>query len=695
MRTLRASDRENFIAKMKREKASAGALEVSSNKSEAPRTASAGRLGCLALGAFYFRAGRAAFSCRRPAEIMSQTSSPARTARRVVFLTAALVALSSLRAQPEPQQLERYITTATRTPAAPETLGSAVAVISADDLARSQIDFVAAALGAISGAPMFSSGARGSVTSLFLRGANSDQTLFLVDGIRLNDPNTDYQVFLGGATLGAGDRIEIARGPQSTLYGADAIGGVISLGTARGAGLASSSFAVEAGSFGTIETAAACQGAQGANAWSFSASGGHTDNARPNNHFDSANIALRVDRQVTESIDVGGTLRWFHGDLGSPGDRFTNDPNDRETESNLLATTFVDAKLGPDWTAHATLGAQDRRYVDDTPAPNAFGSPSATEVVTNRRGVVDAQTTYSGIERNRLTVGTTSEANYTRNTGFGAIDHHQRLFALFADDEYSPVKNVHVTGGIRNDDFDTFGHATTGRATLAWLPVPDTIKLRASYGTGFRAPSFLDLYGRNAYYVGNPNVTPERSRGTDAGVDYYLPQHRGTLSATWFQTNTTNLIDYNFAVFPSTVVNVGRARTQGVELSARTTLSDGVEAFVNYTYLDAQALLPTSHIRLLRRPQQQVSADVHRAFGGFTVGGGLQYVGRRDDVDAQTYATIAEGGFTVARVYAAWQATPALSVKARVENVLDRHYEAVNGYPALGAGAFGGVEWKF
>lgn len=627
---------------------------------------------------------------------MFKSSSAARIARRFLVLSTALSAWSTLCAQSEPQSLEPYITAATRTPAAPQTIGSAVDVITADDLARSQIGSVSAALGTISGTPMFSSGARGSVTSLFLRGAGSDQTVFLVDGIRLNDSNTDYQVFLGGATLGAGDRIEIARGPQSTLYGADAIGGVISIGTMRGEGAATSNLSIGAGSFGTVDAAVACQGTQGVNAWNFSASGGHTDNARPNNSFDSANVALRFDRQINDQVGVGGTLRWFHSDLGSPGDKYTNDPNDRETESNLLATAFADAKFGSDWTARATLGAQDRRYVDNTPAPNPpYGSPSAVDIVTNRRAVLDAQTTYSGVAQNRITVGTTGEVNYTRNTGFGAIDHRQQLFAVFAEDEFTPLKGVYVTGGVRNDDFDTFGHATTGRATAAWAAIPNTLKLRASYGTGFRAPSFLELYGQDAYYVGNPRLSSERSRGADAGVDYYLPQRRGTLSATWFETNTSNLVSYNFSVFPGTTINLGRTRSQGVELSARVMLPGAIEALANYTYLDAQQLLPKGHTRLLRRPQHQVSADVRRTFGAIGVGAGLQYVGRRDDVDAQSFATITDGGISVARVYAAWQATPTMAVKARIENVLDRHYESVNGYPALGAGAYGSVEWKF
>ncbi len=313
-------------------------------------------------------------------------------------------------------------------------------------------------------------------------------------------------------------------------------------------------------------------------------------------------------------------------------------------------------------------------------------------MIKNRRAVLDAQATYEGFERQRLTGGFTTEANQTRNTGFGNIDKRQGLFAVFAQDEVSVTDTVRVTGGLRNDDFDTFGRATTGRATVAWLAVPKTVKLRASYGTAFRSPSFLDLYGQSAFYVGNPNLRPEKARGWDAGVDYYLAQHRGVLSATWFDTDFTDLIA-STADFRS-VENIQRARTRGVELSAQVSLANLAELRASYTYLEADNL--TSHTRLLRRPRQKASLDAWHEFGhGFNGGAGVAAVADRRDVDAKTFAQIDAEDYTVVRLYGAWQATPQLALKVRLENLLDEKYEEVNGYPALGFGAFGGVEWKF
>lgn len=588
-----------------------------------------------------------------------------------------------------PAQLAPYLTTATRTPAEARTLGSAVDSFSAADLARRQIRSFADALGAAAGLPRFASGASGAAASLFLRGANSNQTLFLVDGLRLNDPNTDYAVFLGGACVSACDSLEIARGPQSTLHGGEAVGGVVALRAERGAGRPSARASVEAGSFGTWQGAFAAQGERGASAWNFSTQGGHTDNARPNNAFDSVNSTLRLDRRIGGRAEVGATVRWFHGVYGSPGDRHTNDPDNAEREDNVLATVFATFRPTPEWTAHTIVGGQERRFVAESPRA---GEATQITVVRNRRAVVDSQATFTGFERHRLTAGLTAEANHTRNTGFGNINRRQGLLAVFAQDEWSWNDAVFLTAGLRNDDFDTFGRASTGRVTAAWLAVPDTLKLRASHGTAFRSPSFLDLYGESAFYQGNPALRPERARGWDAGVDWYLASRRGALSATWFETRYTDLIA-STANFRS-VENIQRARTRGVEVAAQVRFAGGWELRLNHTWLEAENR--TTGARLLRRPRHLGGGDVLRDFGpDLTLGAGVMFAAGRRDVDAATFAQIDGEDYTVARLHAAWRVTPRLRLRARLENLLDEKYEEVNGYPALGFGAFTGLEWTF
>ena len=396
---------------------------------------------------------------------------------------------------------------------------------------------------------------------------------------------------------------------------------------------------------------------------------------------------------ISDTFTVGATTRWFHTDYGDPGDRFTNDPDDAQRENNTLVTLFGDAQPAPGWSVHAIVGGQDRRLVSNASFGAAFANSNA--VTTNRRGVLDVQVTYAGTARHRLTVGSTAETTHTRNTGFGAIDRRQDSLAFFAQDEFNATDTLHLTAGLRSDDFDTFGQATTGRATAAWEFSPKKAKLRASYGTGFRSPSFLDLYGRSAFYVGNPALKPEHARGWDVGLDL-LGRFRNSnsLSLTWFENRYSDLITGNFSVFPSTVANVARARTRGVEISGHTYLTRLWRADFNYTYLEAHNL--ASGTRLLRRPRHSGSIDlVYPVLNAFSIGAGVAYAADRRDIDASTFATIDGENYTVARLYGSYELRPNLTLKVRLENLLNEKYESVNGYPAPGFGAFGGIEWRW
>lgn len=350
------------------------------------------------------------------------TRPSAHLARRIYIpLAAVLAALPALavrlaaQSTSEPVQLDEVMVTATRTPVRLSALGSSVDFISGEELARRQISSLREALSGLSGMPLWASGAAGATASLFLRGANSNQTLFLVDGLRLNDPNTDYAVFLGGASVSASDSIAIARGPQSTLYGGEAVGGVVALGTRKGEGAPSARVAVEGGSYGTVQGAVSTQGTRDAGAYNLSVQGGHTSNQRRNNAFTGTNYAGRFDRRVSGQLAVGATLRGFIGTYGSPGDRFTNDPDNQEREQNHLATLFAEYTVSPAWSGRVILGGQDRRFVSENPAP---GQPTQITVVKNRRGVLDWQNTVALGGKHRLTAGLTAERSHARNNGF-------------------------------------------------------------------------------------------------------------------------------------------------------------------------------------------------------------------------------------------------------------------------------------
>ncbi len=584
---------------------------------------------------------------------------------------------------PEPIVLERIVVSATRTPNDVRELGSAVDKITAAEVSRQQFTSLAGALAGPAGAPV-TTGAAGGVTSVFLRGSNSNQTLVLVDGLRLGDSNAGYFNYLGGATPSRFDAVEVVRGPQSTLYGADAVGGAISINAGRGRGALTTAVTVNAGSFGTYGGSVAAQGERGP--WGYSAfiASGHTDNERENNAFDSTTLVLRVDRTLTAQVSVGATVRGFISRFESPDSTAVNDPNNFDREQNWLATTFAEFKPSDDLTAKLTVGGQLRRVISETPAPNP-GWP-VPGILDNQRAVIDGQATYSGLARNRITGGVNAETGNGQNTNAG--DHTQSQWGVFLQDEINPLRNVFVTGGLRYDDFNRFGDKTTGRATVAWLVVPERLKLRSSYGTAFRTPGFTDLYG----FYGNPDIRPETAQGGDAGFDLYLPDQRVELGVSYFQNRYRDLIVYPAPAF--TPDNVGRARTSGVEVSGKVGLTASLTVKAAYTYLDAYN--QTDAKRLARRPRHAVDLDVANDFGGgFTAGVGAHASADSADIDAVTYGDIKGQDYVTARLYAAWDVNKRLTLKARVENLFDQDYAVVNGFPSLGIGAYFGAEWRF
>jgi len=614
-------------------------------------------------------------------------------ARRLLLAAAAVLGAAAGGAQTVQTavQMAPVVTTATRLPESSTLSGTVVDVVSGGDLAEEQLTTLADALSGVAGAPEFGTGQAGAATSLFLRGSNSNQTLFLVDGIRLNDANTDYGNFLSGSRIFPTDMIEVAHGPQSTLYGSEAVGGVVSLRQSPGKGAPNESVDVEAGSFGTIDGMVTAQAGLAGWDYNLAASASETDNDRVNNRFKNLNVALRLDDQVTNNLLIGATLRGLDERYDDPGDEFTNNLYDYETEENWLATVFASARLSENILTRLTLGGQDRRFLSFEPDP---GQPTVETVDKTLRGVIDWQLTFRLTENNQLTAGITSDTSSNINNGFGSINKHQSLFSVFGEDVWTLSPDIQVTGGLRRDDYNTFGAATTGRATLAWMMIPNALKLRGSYATGFDAPSFLDLYGQSAFFVGNPNLRPEHTHGWDAGLDYYVPDQKEVLSATWFVNDYSDLIVDNFNVSPATTANVQRARSQGAELSLSCLFFSSVQGRIAYTYLEAVNL--STNTPLLRRPRDSLSADFHEKLGqGFTVGVGGAYVGHRADVDALSFATVDDPGYTVVRVYASYQIGSGFTLKARIENALNRDYEPVNGYPQPSRGIFGSAELKF
>ena len=591
-------------------------------------------------------------------------------------------------------RLPDIVVTATRAPTPRTNLGSSVDLLRPAELARRQLTTLRDALQLVPGGTALVNGAPGGVASLFLRGVSSSQTLFLVDGIRVNDANTSSGSFLGGADLSGLGSLEIVRGPESTLYGGAAIGGVVALDAVRGTGSARGTALVEGGSFGSWRTRVMGTGGQGRFGATAAFTANGTDNQRHPNDWDQRTQLVRLDYGISGAIKVGATFRGLQQGFVSPGDLRTSNttPSGKTTFENNLGTVFIEAVPVARLSSRLLLGGQEQ-FTMGTGRFN--GGPEFVFTLSNTRRVVDWQNTLE-LGGARLVAGVNREWSRASSSG---DSQDERLLGLFAEAEATPVPTVTLSAGLRDDDYNTFGHATTFRFTGAWRPIEGT-KLRASVGSGFMPPSLSARFG-SGFQNPNPDIRPERSHGWDTGIDQELAGGRGTVSLTYFHNSLRDLIGFESAPFPALGrnVNIDRARTSGLEVSGR--VSAGmVDARIAYTLLSARSLSTTdpNEDRLIRRPHHALSGDLALTPTGRAVAGlGLVVMADREDTDFNDFpaARVNPGDYAVARLYGSYDLSARFSVRARVENLFDTRYEPVYGFPALGRALIGSVEMRF
>lgn len=583
-------------------------------------------------------------------------------------------------------RLENVVVSASRTPHDPNFTPNSLTVVSLPDLRLAQIDNLKTALAQTPGVVVVSTGATGGQTSIFMRGANADQVLFLVDGVRMNTTQAHYLSFLGGADLAGLERIEVLRGPQSTLYGSSAMGGVILMETAAvGAGETSGVATVRAGSFDTLGASVAARGRIGGLGYSASLGHEQTDNRRPDNAYKQSAYSLRFEGSLTPTLALGATLRGQVGDYDEAGSLLFPGTG-RVAALNHLATTYAQWHPTAEFRSRLTAGWHQNEY---TYTPKPYGS-SPIFYSRNTRRILDWQNTWEAAPWATLVAGANAEWSHYITGGAPLQD---QLHGAYLSAVLRPVANLAIDGGFRTDDYDIAGRATTGRAGAAYRLVGTGTKFRATYGTGFKAPSMTNRFGSLPFYAPSPAIRPEKSTGWDAGFDQEFFGERLTASATYFQSRFRDMISNVFSsstgLYQAT--NLKLARTEGVELALAARPVKSVTLRAAYTYLSALDTSTAKVTRLPRRPRHTLDLDAQwQTTSAWVVGAGLHSVSDRvqsSTVTLENYATV--------RLYTSYALTPAVAVKFRVENALNENYAEVLGYPALPRAMFGSVDWKF
>jgi vitamin B12 transporter len=625
--------------------------------------------------------------------------------------TALAAPLGAAAAEPPlPSDVEAVVVTAARSERSLEDTPASIAVLDRRTLERRQTVIVADALAQTPGVAVNRNGGPGGVTSVRIRGAESDQTVVLIDGVKLNDPAS-----VGGgfdfATLLAGDAetIEVLRGPQSVLYGSQAIGGVINVLTDAPAGRAAR-VSAEGGSRDTVylrgstafgservrlRLAAGRFTTEGVSAFNVDRGGRELDG------FRQTHATARADLRVTETLALD--LRAFHADSRTEFDGFAppdfsfGDTAEYGERGETVAYAGLTHRAGP---LRSRLGLALTDTTRDNFDPEGGGSKTFESRGRNER--LEYQGTAELPGGSALTFGLETERSRLRTASpfSGPLERRTTLNSLYAQGTTRATPDLLLLLGFRRDDHQAFGGATTGQAGLIYARGATTV--RANYGGGFKAPSLFQLFSE----FGNAALQPETADGFDLGVERRLGE-RFSASAVVFARRTEDQIDFVFCadetapgcagrLFGGFYDNLDEAEARGLELAVAARPLQALSVNLAYTFTRAENTGegdPNQGRDLPRRPEHAAYAEADYSFrSGASLGLGVQYVGQRFD-DAANAVPLES--YLLLQLRGGYPLRDGVELFARVENLLDEAYEDVRLYGTPRRGGFAGVRLAF
>jgi vitamin B12 transporter len=619
-----------------------------------------------------------------------------------------------------PVDLGELVVTATRSPQPIERVGQSITVITTEELKASQAVAVSDLLATTPGVSFSRNGGVGGATALRIRGAESDQTVVVIDGVKLNDPSSTG----GGynfANLLAGDiaRIEVLRGAQSTLWGSQAIGGVVNVVTALPDEPFEGGVEAEAGSRGTAYVRAGVGGAGGRLAWRLAASRYETDGlstyrfGTEKDGYQHTGLSGRAEIRASDavSIDLRGVWSKGRNDFDGfppPAYSFSDTREYGETEDLVLYAGVNFDLLGGALKNRVAYGYtrtdRDNFNPDQPLTPRTFDAKGE-----NRRWeyqgvwtINPAWTATFGAEVEDAKMASASPSEFAPNPP--AFAAKAGLDGIYAQVQGEVLAGLTLTAGVRRDEHETFGGKTLGQVAAAWSLNGGATVLRASFGQGFKAPTLYQLFSE----YGNVGLAPEEADGWDAGITQRFLDNRLAVSATWFGRETQNQIDFfscaatttNPLCFRDSVRrsgvydNIAQTKAHGIELEAKALIGP-LDVEANYTWTDAKNDSPGANHgkKLARRPEHQANIKVAYAWeNGGSLAAALRYVGDSYDDPANTYVMPA---YALLDLRASWPVTDKVDVYGRIENAFDKAYETTRNYGSPGRGAYVGVRARF
>lgn len=594
--------------------------------------------------------------------------------------------------------------TAARIPLAPEDATASIYELDAGMIEARGAIFIADILRAVPGIAVSRSGTAGALTQIRARGSEANHVLVLIDGIEAASPFTGETDFAHFAfdDLAA---IEVARGEQSALWGADAIGGVIALRSALPEQGREISLRAESGSFGTTRLSARLGRGLDRGYLAASASLYETDGidvsgrGGEDDGYSNRTTSLQAGHELGDSLRLDTALRWVGYETASDTDidydGRLDDSDDRRTGDQIFARAglALDQTVGGVDFGHE-LAAQ---LTDDV--SRSFSGNSRTALSQGQRRQAHYQLTgqwsAGGIEH-RLTGLAEYEQDHTSNdAGPGSLANQSQSLATmaFALDYGLGRGPLDLTLSARHESNQRFEDALTWRAGLAWAFEDLGGRLRLSGGEGVKNPGVFELFGYYpAYFIGNPALKPERSRGWELGWEQQVFDGQGHWSAVWFQSELSDEIYTDFSVFPATARNAtSQSNRSGLELEAGWDLTDAVALFGSATFMDSDQ----DGAAEIRRPQRLASLTLdwhpHPAWSAAL---SVDHTGEQLDTDFGSFQTVSLDAYTLVGGQLRWQAREGVELYLRGDNLLDEDYQDVFGYHTPGRGLYLGLRLR-
>ena len=539
------------------------------------------------------------------------------------------------------------------------------------------------AAASVSGVDVGQNGALGQTQNMLIRGVASEGTLILLDGIPLNGSYSGLVDF-SSLALDNIDRIEIMKGPASSLYGANAVGGVVNLITKSRAGKPELTLAEKYGTFNTHDLDLGISGKLDLLSINLGGSYKHTDGARPNSAFDAYNANGKIACEFIKGSTLALTGGYYNDKVGAPGPAAAASLTDRQEDLRYFGNFETSLALTDDMNFKVNL------YAGST-SQNFFSASTTTSTEVNYD--LNAQYSYDLAGLNVLTVGAKYRNNKLTQNLIGQKESTTK--SVFAQDVLDMLGNFIFTPSIRLDSDSGYGDTWNPQASLVYN-LDDGLQLKGSVGTSFRAPNFSELYWPLDSWgdVGNPALKPEKATSYDFGVSYEAP---GTLfaRATYFQNNISDMIQWSLdpSTFFFTPLNVGKAVTYGVETEIKLRPAAFAEFSLNYTWLSAKDT--GSGKDLYYRPKNKVNAGLKLKPSIFTIDLNTEYYDIRTGNDALTYVDVNLPAVIVSSARIAARVAEESELYAGVSNLEDARYELRSGYPMPGRTYYCGVNYKF